>query len=264
MADIDGDGVLDAAVGELRMQLYAANRAAQAVIRLREEHAEAAKRRELEKERELQRQLAAEQAIARAELAPVSSTSWWNQAEPADVARVYERAIAWRDVDPEARTAEERIRNELRERYNIEVQETAADPIALRSAIEYANALRDDAADERLQADRDRQTAVAFMAEADGLELAAEGIERRESTRELVDELADGAALSWDSAERRDAHAAELERAGHLEAAAAWKQADLDQAKHPREAIARGAKKSPKARAGATAQPARQAERGAR
>jgi len=266
MADMDGDGVLDGASGELRMQLHAAMQAAQSVIRMRAQRAEAEAKRDVERARELQRQLDAEKAVARAELAPVGAASWWDQAQPGDVARVYEQAVAWRDVDPAARAAEERIRNELRDRYDIDVLETSADPTVVRAALERSEDLREQSAAERREAERDRDDALGYMTEADLLTLEADSSEASEAQRLRTEaDLAEvDANLAWDSSERRDAHATALSQAGHAEAAAAWKQADVDQARNPREAVAAGKRKSPKARAAAAAQPTRQNERAGR
>ena len=102
---------------------------AQAAARSRQGAAGRVARRDLEEARQIQARLDAERVAARAELAPVHQSSWWDQAQTRDVARAYETAVCFRDEDQAARDAESRIRQELRERYKIEINETGADPL---------------------------------------------------------------------------------------------------------------------------------------
>lgn len=82
--------------------------------------AERATRRDLDEAWQLQAQFDAQRAAVRAELARVHELSWWDQAQVRDVARAYETAVTLRDEDQTARDAESRIRQELRDRYDVE------------------------------------------------------------------------------------------------------------------------------------------------
>jgi hypothetical protein len=75
----------------------------------------------------MQAQLDGQRVAARAELAPVHESSWWDQAQVRDAARAYETAVTFRDIDQAARDAASRIRQELCDRCRVEVLETGAD-----------------------------------------------------------------------------------------------------------------------------------------
>ena len=86
--------------------------------------------------------------------------------------------------------------------------------------------------------------------------------EEAQDLRDLAADVEHDAELSWDSAERRELHVEGI-KAGPDQAAAAtaWKQADVDQARHPREAVKGGRPKSSRAKT-PTVTPGRQIERG--
>ena len=135
MAELQADGVFEEAEGNIRQQLMAAAQLARSAVQARQDAAQRATRRDLEEARQLQVQLDAQRVAARAELAPVHNASWWDQAQVRDVARAYETAVTFRDEDQAARDAESRIRQELRERYDVEVLETGADPAVVRATL---------------------------------------------------------------------------------------------------------------------------------
>lgn len=266
MADVQGDGVLDEAEGNMRMALMGASQLAQAATRARREAAERATRRDLEEARQIQARLDAERVAARAELAPVHQSSWWDQAQARDVARAYETAVTFRDEDQAARDAESRIRQELRDRYQIEVNETGADPSVVRASLAEQDGIRRDRELEQDQARDDQDLAAGLTVGAEALELGADLEDAQEAAalRELAADVEHDAELTWDSAERREAHVAGIQP-GETQpvAAAAWKQADVDNARHPREAVASGKTRSRKSRV-ASAAPGKQIERDGR
>ena len=118
----------------MRQALMGAAQLARTATQARRDAAERATRRDLEEARQLQAQLDAQRVAARAELAPVHESSWRDQAQVRDVARAYETAVTFRDEDQAARDAESRIHQELRERYDVEVLETGADPAVVHNA----------------------------------------------------------------------------------------------------------------------------------
>ena len=249
MADAQGDGVLDEAEGNMRMVLMGASQLAQAATRARQEAAESAARRDLEEARQIQARLDAERVAARAELASVHQSSWWNQAQTRDVARAYETAMSFRDEDQAARDAESRIRQELRDRHNIEVNETGADPSVVRASLAEQDVVRSDHNLQQDQARDDQDLAAGLTVGADALELGAdlEDAQAAAALREFADNVEHDRAVTWDTAERREAHVAGIEPGeGRSVAATVWKQADVDNARHPREAVSHGKTRSHK------------------
>lgn len=263
MAELDADGVTEQAEGNLRMALMTAAQLARTASNARRGRLEQATRRDLDEARQLQARIDADRTTARAELAPVHEASWWDQAEVGQVARVYETAVTWREEDEAARAAESRIRQELRDRYGVEVNESSADPAVVRAELSRRSADRQERDTEREQGRVDQDLAVGLTIEADVLELQADAADGRDA-RELRDEAAaleEHAEADWDSAVRREEHADRITHAGEPVAAAAWKQADVDNARHPREAVKGGRPKSARPKT-PTVTPGRQAERG--
>jgi colicin import membrane protein len=252
MAELQADGVLEEAEGNIRQQLMAAAQLARSAVQARQDAAQRATRRDLEEARQLQAQLDAQRVAARAELAPVHNASWWDQAQVRDVARAYETAVTFRDEDQAARDAESRIRQELRERYDVEVLETGADPAVVRATLVDRDTERAERDERQAQARDDQDIAAGLVVGAEVLEVSADlaDAEEAQDLRDLAADVEHDAELSWDSAERRELHVEGI-KAGPDQAAAAtaWKQADVDQARHPREAVQGGRKgKSPRTR----------------
>jgi hypothetical protein len=256
MAELQADGVFEEAEGNLRQALMGAAQLARSATQARQAVAERATRRDLEEARQLQAQLDAQRVAARAELAPVHESSWWDQAQVRDVARAYETAVTFRDEDQAARDAESRIRQELRERYDVELLETGADPAVVRATLVDRDTDRAEPDERQAQARDDQDLAAGLFVGAEVLEASADlaDAEEAQELRNLAASIEDGvehdAQLSWDSAERREAHVEGI-KAGPDQAAAvtAWEQADVDQARHPREALQGGRKgKSPRTR----------------
>jgi hypothetical protein len=252
MAELQADGVLEEAEGNIRQQLMAAAQLARSAVQARQDAAQRATRRDLEEARQLQAQLDAQRVAARAELAPVHESSWWDQAQVRDVARAYETAVTFRDEDQAARDAEARIRQELRERYDVEVLETGADPAVVRATLVDRDPERAERDERQAQARDDQDIATGLVVGAEVLEVTADLADAQEAQdlRDLAADVEHDAELSWDSAERRELHVEGI-KAGPDQAAAAtaWKQADVDQARHPREAVQGGRKgKSPRTR----------------
>jgi colicin import membrane protein len=243
MAELQADGVFEEAEGNIRQQLMAAAQLARSAVQARQDAAQRATRRDLEEARQLQAQLDAQRVAARAELAPVHNASWWDQAQVRDVARAYETAVTFRDEDQAARDAESRIRQELRERYDVEVLETGADPAAVRATLVDRDTEPAERDGRRAQARDDQDLAAGLAVGAEVLEVSADlaDAEEAQDLRDLAADVEHDAELSWDSAERRELHVEGI-KAGPDQAAAAtaWKQADVDQARHPREAVQGG------------------------
>ena len=256
MAELQADGVFKEAEGNMRQALMAAAQLARSATQARQDAAQRATRRDLEEARQLQAQLDAQRVAARAELAPVHESSWWDQAQVRDVARAYETAVTFRDEDQAARDAESRIRQELRERYDVEVLETGADPAVLRATLVDRDTERADRDERQAQARETQDLAAGLVVGAEVLEVSADlaDAEEAQDLRNLAASVEGAvehdAELSWDSAERRELHVEGITAGPDYAAAAtAWTQADVDQARHPREAVQGGRKgKSPRTR----------------
>ena len=249
MAELQADGVFEEAEGNIRQQLMAAAQLARTAVQARQDAAQRATRRDLEEARQLHAQLDAQRVAARAQLAPVHNAPWWDQAQVRDVARAYETAVTFRDEDQAARDAEARIRQELRERYDVEVLETGADPAVVRATLVDRDTERAERDERRAQARDDQDLAAGLIVGAEVLEASADlaDAEEAQNLRNLAAALEEpvehDSELSWDSAERRELHVEGI-KVGPDQAAAAtaWKQADVDQARHPREAVQGGRK----------------------
>ena len=150
----ESDGIEEAFEGQMRVLVTAAGRVGETFARAREE----AKRRALERSqreaRELESRLEAERRAAHTEFGNVYRNEWWNKATPQDIGNTYQNARAWANEDPDAVRAEARMRDELRSRYGIDVDNTRADPGAVREAVERAEQASGRAAPDRAAPDR--------------------------------------------------------------------------------------------------------------
>lgn len=231
--DHDSDGIEEAFEGQLRVMLTAAGQVGERIARMREEALRRAASASEQEARALHSRLVAERDAARAALAAVHRPQWWDQASPDQIATAHQTARAWSREDPDAERAEHRIRQEVRTRFGVGVDVAGGDPAAVRAAVERASALRAESGGERSRAGVEHVEAAQLVAEADTADRLAE--ESRQRAREQgpgdVDEArvasvdaeqhqrsADNArgeaASRYDSAERREATAAELAARG--------------------------------------------------
>ena len=222
------DEASDSVRAGMRTAMAAAAQIAQRVMRALEQRQREAQAASEQRAAELRARFDAERAAARAVLAPVGREEWWATAQPEQIASAYETAHAWEKFDPEARAAADRIRDEVGVRYGVDT-----------SALDRAEQLRREAADERTEARLDEAAAVAA-----GVDAAADISERGEAdtdyqvaTRRREDAL-------WDSAERRTDTASALEGKASHEAVNVRMGIDKGQGKPPREAVTRAPKKT--------------------
>ena len=155
-----------------RRALTVAGQLAERIARAREQAARDARGASEQHARELQARLDAERAAARAALAPVGRDDWWQRAEPDDIARAWETAQAWREHDPAARQAAERIHAELRTRYGIDTRDLRADPAAVRAALAARDTARAGAGGQRSRAHDEEAEAGALLAGANRADAA--------------------------------------------------------------------------------------------
>ncbi len=272
----ESDGIGEHFDQSLRVALTVASQFGERVSRLREQWSRVREERALREARELTLRFESERAAARAQLAVVEQTAWWEQAQPHAIADVYETAVVWRDYDEVAYVAVDTIRDEVLSRYGIDVDaHHEADPAAVELALREAETDRAEALRQSQLADEELTAAQLLLMQADALERdAQEWADRDVETHPLdaseqvhwdafqayssdlarASEDADAAAFAranadfgYDSAERRQAFAWSLEGRADSAAIAARMMADPDQAHHPREAVA-GTSRAAKAR----------------
>jgi hypothetical protein len=168
------DGMAEALEGTLRVAVTAAAQLGSQLARHREQHLSDARGRSEQEGREYAARLHAERAAALAQLTPVYRAEWWDRAGAEDIGRAYTTARAWDDVDQEAWRAEQRIRAEVRTRYGIDVDQAGADPAAVRDYLARAEAMRQQAGQERNAAGDEYVEAQLLMTEAERADRAAE------------------------------------------------------------------------------------------
>ncbi|MFD7008123.1 hypothetical protein [Rhodococcus jostii] len=249
-----------------RVGMQAATRLAEQMARTREAERRRAEQQSTQATRELEQRLNSERAAAESQLRAVLDDRWWDRADSGQIADNYQSARAWQNESPAAARAAERIEEEVKRRYGIDPS-TAVDRDAVNRLLREAEARRSREKEEHDNARTDNLTASALMAEADRTDraeqeqatLEADGTGTEpEPTPGLVnpspegERLRDAAHTEWDSAERRDNFADDMRAAGiDAETVAARITADLDEATHPRNAVATGGpKRAPKARKG--------------
>ena len=265
MAD-ESDGVGEAFDGQMRVALTVATQMAERFARLREELARTAQARTEQQTKELQARFDAERNAALASLAPVHKQEWWNTAGVDDIATAYETADAWRTVDPDIARTSDHMRQELTDRYGIDVNNLDADPAAVREALSRAQQERGIAAESRGQSGKDYAEAASLLTVADHFDRRAEERDREDERAENIndapaeglsreeltgkaDVARDDAAYAYDSAERRGSFAADMEKSGvDSQLQKVRLVADRENGTHASAAVATKPGKQPKAR----------------
>lgn len=228
----ESDGVDEAIEGLSRTGIAVAARLGEQLARMREQSLREQQAVDEQRARELQVRYESQREAARAQLAPTTDDRWWDQARPQDIERVHETATAWKQFDPAAQEAAERIRREVRERYGVDVDNPGADDRAVSEALAQAERNRAEADRQRSAGDRDGAEAAAVVG-ASGREDRG-----RQSEVEAENMAAKEAGPLYDSEERRQSFAASLDGKADAETIRARILADRDQATPPIEAIA--------------------------
>ncbi|MGO1561342.1 MAG: hypothetical protein ACTHW7_05900 [Actinomycetaceae bacterium] len=187
---------------------------------------------------------------------------WWDRATPEQIGHAHQVATAWAQEDPDAAHAGQRIRDEVRSRYGIDVDNAGADPEAVRQRIQIevdrsaaaqvaADIERSRAAAENVEARRLHAHSSQEEARADQARAAAEcepdPTERERAAHEAAisdtgaDWARDAGLVGYDSAERREATARDLEASGvERDLVATKMHADVSHAKPATEAVGTG------------------------
>lgn len=149
----ESDGIDDVLDGGMRQSLLIASRIAETLARRRQELQRQREQQDAQAAHEAQAQLTAQRSAARAALSPIEKDQWWDKAQPNDIATAHAVAEAWKDHDPAALVAAERIRQEVLTRYGIDTRDVGSDTAYLESGIQT------------ITAERARQEALALSQE---------------------------------------------------------------------------------------------------
>lgn len=174
-------------------------------------------------------------AAGRAELAPVHSPEWWDRSTAEQVGRAWAIATTWEREDPSAAAAATRLQEEARRRYGVDLRQLpTVDPREVGNQLDRgldtlaerheAQRLLNEAREERGDAATSETDADHMQGEArEERELrdtaphrheAAEHGVRADDRQDEAEAKGDKAEHAYDSAERREALAGELQRRG--------------------------------------------------
>ena len=132
----ESDGIDDVLDGGLRQSLMIASRIAETLARRRQESQRQQEHQDAQAAHEARARLAAERTAANAALAPVQKDQWWDKAQPNDIATAHAVGEGWKDYDPAALAASEKIRQEVLTRYGIDTHDVGADSAYLESGLQ--------------------------------------------------------------------------------------------------------------------------------
>jgi hypothetical protein len=186
MSESDGmDDVLD---GGLRQSLMIASRIAETLARRRQENQRQQEHQNAQAAHEAQARLAAERSAAHAALTPVEKDQWWDKAQPNDIATAHAVAEGWKNHDPTALAASERIRQEVLVRYGIDTHDVGADSAYLESGIQTI-ATEKARLDELTRSQEEARKAATEHEKAMQLLTAARAEELRAQATKLAPEM---------------------------------------------------------------------------
>lgn len=261
MSQSESDGIDEALQGVTHVALTAAGRLGEQMARMREQQVRAEQARSQQAGQEYAARMTAEREAARASLAVVHRPEWWDSAPAEDVTKAYQTATAWRDLDPEAVRAEQRIVAEVRARYGVDV--AAGDPAAVTAAIQEQERAGAAAAEERTAGHGEEAEAVSLMLRADAMDRAAEqavqtptdgdpasqvDVDEQKRTGRDGDELREPGGHAYDSAERREEMAEGLDHVENRAAVEARVRSDVAQGRPASEATVGTPGRAPTAR----------------
>ncbi|GLB69159.1 hypothetical protein [Arthrobacter mangrovi] len=176
----EADGIDDVLDNGMRQSLLIASRIAETLARRRQESLRQQEHQDAQAAHEAQTRLAAERSTAHAAFAAVHKDQWWEKAQPADIAAAHAVAEGWKDHDPTALEASEKIRREVLTRYGIDTHDVGSDTAYLESGIETIateKAGQDEPAysqDETRKAAAEHEKAMQLLAAARAEELRAQ------------------------------------------------------------------------------------------
>jgi hypothetical protein len=172
----ESDGIDDVLDNGMRQTLMMASRIAETLARRRQESQRQQEHLDARAAHEAQARLAAERSAAHAALAPVEKEQWWDKAQPNDIATAHAVAEGWKDHDPTALAASEKIRFEVLARYGLDTHDVGSDAAYLESGIQTITAenSRLDAQEEKRKAAAEHEKAMQLLEAARAEELRAQ------------------------------------------------------------------------------------------
>ena len=182
----ESDGIDDVLDGGIRQSLLIASRIAETLARRRQESQRQQEHQDVQAAHEAQARLAAERSTALAALAPVEKDQWWDKAQASDIATAYAVAESWKDHDPTALAASEKIRQEVLARYGIDTLDVGTDAAYLESGIQTITTAK--AGSQAAQGQDDHQTQLA-QASAWAAEHQAESFAKWKQRHSFADTL---------------------------------------------------------------------------
>ncbi|TDT73565.1 hypothetical protein DFO47_11723 [Arthrobacter sp. AG258] len=208
----ESDGIDDVLDNGLRQSLMIASRLGETLARRRQDSLREREHQDIQAAHEAHARYTAERAQMQGGLAPIHDDKWWQQAQPKDITTAYALAEAWKDHDPAALAAADRIRREVHTRYGIDTHDVGTDATYLQSGIETVAAEQ-----ARVNAAREHDKATALIAASQAEELRARAqrlapvLEKHEVPVEYLNNDALAAALqqSQDAKTPEDIEAAD-------------------------------------------------------
>lgn len=161
MAD-ESDGIEEALETTVRLAVMAGARLGSEIARAREERLREQRRVDEREADRLAQRFEAEKRAAVAELSQVHRPDWWERADAERIGQTYATARAWAPEADEAARAEWKMREELRERYGVDLDRT--DPRAVAAEVEVWRQRLEQ--QRRQEADRERTSETSERAEA--------------------------------------------------------------------------------------------------
>lgn len=171
----------------------------------------------------------------------------WETYTPEQIAYPYQVARSWSGTDPEAQNFVHYMHEQIRDRYGIDLEN---DPIFTTDELSHSLSVAEE---ERAAAQKERAEAETLLDQSDraedhALDMQDDPAEREELTVD-ADATLDRSELRYDSAERREVTAAELETLGlPRDAIDAKMTADVSQGTPPSAAVTDPQGRAPKAR----------------
>ncbi|MDN5770126.1 MAG: hypothetical protein L0H24_04435 [Microlunatus sp.] len=161
MAD-ESDGIEEALETTVRLAVMAGARLGSEIARAREERLREQRRVDEREAERLAQRFEAEKRAAVAEVSQVHRADWWERADAERIGQTYATARAWAPEAEEAARAERKMREELHERYGVDLDRT--DPRAVAAEVEAWR--RRLEGQRRQDVDRERSAEIAERAEA--------------------------------------------------------------------------------------------------
>jgi hypothetical protein len=252
---VETDGVDEAIEGQIRMFITTAEMVGREMARHRTEQMRQARIQSERDAERLQQRLDAEREAALVQLARIGDRGWYEQVTPQELAYTYQLAEAWAGQDRNADAYRIRMKTELKVRYGIDPESLRSEDAVQAAMQKAAERERGEAAAERTEAKEDERQARDLMNQADhdgqhasDERAAAEQetdpqerlghIEEARKAEIRGDENRQDGQVAYDSAERRQQFAANLEARGIAhEIAVARCRADAAQAKPATQAV---------------------------